>query len=85
MAADLATTKDFGPAIGWCYPAMVAEWLQQVWAQFSGIASRSDIFPVRSLVEQAATGDGERKVFDRDALTLSLALPSGMPTSWHVS
>ena len=50
-----------------------AEWLQQVWAQFSGIASRSDIFPVRSLVEQAATGDGERKAFDRDALTLAIA------------
>ena len=71
MAVDVASHKNPWSRHWFILPGSGrAEWVQQLWAQLSGIASRSEILPVRSLVEKAANGSGYH--FDRNALTLAI-------------
>jgi exodeoxyribonuclease V gamma subunit len=77
MARDLTACRD-----PWARHWLVlagsgrSEWLQRRWARIAGVAAHSQIVPLRSVIEQAASP--EEKAFSRDRLVLAVAqaLPS---------
>jgi exonuclease V gamma subunit len=77
MAGDLAACRD-----PWARHWLVlpgsgrSEWLQRRWARLSGIASHSQIVSLRSLIEQAASPEGEPFSRERLVLAVAQALPA---------
>ena len=77
MARDLAACRD-----PWARHWLVlpgsgrSEWLQRRWARIAGVAAHSQIVPLRSLIEQAASPEGEPFSYDRLVFAIAQALPS---------
>lgn len=92
MAVEIARLRD-PRARHWlvCPGTGRAEWVQRRWAALAGIASRSQMVAVRSLIEQAAAG-GAHRPFSAERLVLAVAqalpdladrlpLPRGTPVT----
>lgn len=74
VAADLSACQDPFARHWLVLPGSGrAEWLIRRWSQIRGIASRSQLVSLRSVVEQAAASDAAGQAFSHERLVLAIA------------